>query len=234
MTESDLFLPIKKHFETMGFVVDGEVGGLDMLLKKDDEHIAIELKNDLNLKVMIQAAKRQKLFESVYVAVWSPKNLVTKTFKDKVYLINRLGIGLILVSKRTKRVNVYQEPIMHSVENYRKMNRKRKKKIVDEFDKRKIKKNVGGVTKQKILTAYKEDSLLVLDQIYNNGSMKAAEIKKETGIDRAYGIVYNNHYGWFIKEGKGMYGMSSDGKLAYDEHEPLIAEMKKDDNHENQ
>lgn len=228
MTESDLFEPIKTHFKKLGYTVDGEVNSLDMLMHNGDEHIAVELKKDLNLKLLIQGAKRQKMFEKVYVAIWSPKNLITRAFRDKVYLLNRLGIGLIMVSKKSKRVNLYQDPIIHPPENYRKMNTKRTKNIKNEFSKRKLKTNTGGVKNQKIITSYKEDSLLVLDFLCSHGAMKASEIKKKTAIDRSYTILYKNHYKWFTKVDKGIYTVSANGEKAHKEHRELIINMKKE------
>ncbi len=226
MTEAELFIPIKTYFENQGYIVDGEVGDVDMLMSNGQHVLAVELKKDLNLKLLIQGAKRQKLFEDVYVAIWSPKNLMSKAFKDKVYVLNRLGIGLILVSKRAKRVNVYQEPKVHPVDNYRIRNKKRKTKLVEELASRKIRANVGGVTQKKILTAYKEDALLVLHELHKEGALKAADIKKRTGVERAYSIVYNNHYGWFTKEEKGIYTITDLGKEAYKENEDIIHTMK--------
>lgn len=226
MTEAELFIPIKAYFEDMGFMVDGEVGDVDMLMSDKNSVIAVELKKELNLKLLIQGAKRQKIFDQVYVAIWSPKNLMSKAFKDKIYLLNRLGIGLILVTKRAKRVTVYQEPKIHPVENYRTRNKKRKAKLVDELSSRKIRTNVGGVTQKKILTAYKEDALLVLNELYPSDILKASEIKKRTGVERAYTIVYNNHYGWFAKEGKGLYTITDQGRQAYKENREIIDTMK--------
>lgn len=222
MKEAELFGPIKKYFEASGYLVDGEVGDCDMLMTNGDEYIAIELKNDLNFKLFTQAAKRQKLFEKVYVAVWSPKNLGTKAFRDKVYLLNRLGIGLIFVTKRARRVTVYQQPVIHPLESYRRRNKKLRERTEKELTKRRSKSNTGGVRGEKVLTAYREDSLLVLNLLQKEGALKASKIKENTGIDRAYGIVYNNHYGWFVKEGKGIYGVTDKGLEAFADNKEII------------
>ncbi len=227
MKESDLFEPIKIHFETLGFKVDGEVGDCDMLMTDGQEHIVIELKNDLNFKLFLQGVKRQKVFEKVYLAIWSPKNLSSKLFRDKVYLLNRLGLGLILVSKRAKKVNIYYEPIVHPVENYRIRNKKVKKRNIKELNGRRSRNNVGGVKGKKILTAYKEDSLLVLDILEKEGELKASIIKSKTGIDRAYDIVYNNYNDWFVKVDKGIYGLTEKGHNACKDNTLLIEKMKK-------
>ncbi len=128
MKESDLFEPVKKHFESQGFVVDGEVADCDILMVLDGAFVAIELKNDLNFKLVMQGAKRQKQFERVYVAVWTPKSVFSKSFRDKIYLLNRLGLGLITVSKRSKKVSILAEPFVHPLSSYQNRNRKRSKR----------------------------------------------------------------------------------------------------------
>jgi len=227
MTESDLFAPIKEHFEELGYTVDGEVVDCDILMEKDGQHIAIELKTDLNFKLFMQGAKRQKMFDQVYIAVWSPKNMRSKAFKDKLYLLNRLGLGLIVVTKRAKSVVIYADPFIHPISDYRKSNTKRRKRITQELSSRRTKSNIGGVRGQKVLTAYKEDCLIILNLLHEDGPKKASVIKETTGIKTSYNKVYNNHYGWFVKEGKGIYSLSDKGLKAYSENLDTINTIKK-------
>lgn len=229
MTESDLFDPIKNHFEQLGYTVDGEVVDCDMLMEKDGEYIAIELKTDLNFKLFMQGAKRQKMFDQVYVAVWSPKNMRSKAFKDKLYLLNRLGLGLIVVTKRAKNVVVHADPFIHPVSAYRKSNTRRRKRITKELSSRRTKSNVGGVRGKKLMTAYKEDCLLILDLLHDEGAMKASHIKERTGIKTSYNKVYDNHYGWFVKEGKGIYNISPEGEKAFGDNIDMIHVIKEAD-----
>ena len=69
MQETDLFLPLKHFYEKLGYSVEGEVKACDVLAKAGRDFLAIELKQDLNLKVILQAVNRQKLFDVVYIAV---------------------------------------------------------------------------------------------------------------------------------------------------------------------
>jgi len=226
MKESDLFFPVKEFFEGMGYTVDGEVGGMDMLMVKDQQYIGVELKNELNFKLVLQGAKRQKEFEQVYIAIWTPKSLFSKSFKDKIYLLNRLGLGLMTVSSKSKRVSIITEPVVHPLKNYRTRNKRKTARVKKEFASRRMKMNTGGVTQQKILTSYREDALLVLDYIYQHGSSKASVIKKEIGIDKSYTIVYQNHYGWFMKEDKGIYGITETGAKAVKENAEIIKNLR--------
>lgn len=225
MREEDLFLPIKNYFEAFGYNIDGEVGHLDMLCEKDGQFLAIELKNELNFKIFIQAAKQQKLFESVFIGCWTPKNLRSKAFADKIYLLNRLGIGLILVSSRTKAVNVFCEPIEHPISSYKTRNRQKKKRMLQEFAARRTKSNTGGIRNTKLITAYRENSLIVLGYLYENGPSKASVIKKHMKIDNAHAIVYQNHYKWFEKVGNGVYYLTQLGTEAYENEKELIIRL---------
>lgn len=225
MREEDLFIPIKTYFESFGYQIDGEVGHLDMLCEKDGNFLAIELKNDLNFKIFMQAAKQQKMFESVFIGCWTPKNLRSKAFLDKVYLLNRLGIGLIFVSFRTKAVTVFCEPIQHPLTQYKQRNRRKKEQIIKEFSSRRMKANSGGVHKKKLITAYRENSLIILAYLMLFGPSKASRIKQAIGIENAYSIVYQNHYQWFEALGKGVYQITDKGKEQYRIEEKLIKEL---------
>lgn len=225
MREEDLFLPIKLYFEAFGYNIDGEVGHLDMLCEKDGQFIAIELKNDLNFKIFMQAAKQQKLFESVFIGCWTPKNLRSRAFSDKVYMLNRLGIGLILVSARTKEVTVFCEPIEHSISSYTARNRSKKNRMVQEFTARRMKNNTGGIHNKKLVTAYRENSLIVLGFLFEHGPSKASTIKKLMHINNAYAIVYQNHYDWFEKVDNGVYNLTQKGVAAFEAEKELICRL---------
>lgn len=226
MKEMDLFLPIKAYFEEMGFVVDGEVKDCDMLCVHEEQMIAVELKNELNFKLFMQGAKRQKMFDLVYIAVWMPKVYGTKAFRDKMYLLNRLGLGLILVSKRSKKVTVHTEPLIHEVKEYQQRNKKNRQMMVNEMKKRRLKINTGGVTGTEILTVYRENSLIVLDTLIREGAMRSKDIKLMTGLANSYAIVYQNHYNWFVREGKGIYNVNDIGRKAFNSYQDVIRKLR--------
>lgn len=128
MLETELYPPVRDYFVQMGYTIDAEVKDLDVLGICEDQSVVVELKNALNLKVITQSALRQKIFDWVYVAIWAPKNMRHQTFKDKLYLLKRLGIGLIVVSPHSLRVEILHEPMMHPIEEYQRRNRRKKRK----------------------------------------------------------------------------------------------------------
>lgn len=226
MEEKELFEPIKQYFEAFGYAVDGEVKECDMVMMKDDVSIGIELKKTIDFKVIQQASLRQKYLDIVFVGIPMPSDLRTKAFRNKVYLLKRLGIGLLLVGKRTGNVELYSEPYVHEIETFRSHNKKKGKQVLDEFKKRRVKGNVGGVTKTTILTGYKEDSLMVLNALYRiGGSGKCKDIRKLCGVSKTYSIVYNNFNGWFEKIDTGIYRITEAGYEAIEQYQDIIKKL---------
>ena len=105
MDEKDLYQPVKDLFESMDFEVKGEVKDVDVVARRDRMVVAIELKKDLSLHLIAQGAKRQRLTDYVYVAIPTPTPKVRKgtVYKDKLYLLRRLGVGLIHVTFQKKK-----------------------------------------------------------------------------------------------------------------------------------
>src|SRR5699024_3184699 len=59
--EIDLYMPVQAYFEKLGYTVQAEVNDCDVVAYKDDSLIIIELKLNLNITLLMQAAKRQKI-----------------------------------------------------------------------------------------------------------------------------------------------------------------------------
>lgn len=225
--EKDLFNPIKKYFENYGYICDGEVNDIDLYMEKDGESIAIELKQTLDFKSVQQAALRQKITDHVYIGIFKPKDLYRGSFQDKLYILKRLGIGLIVVSKRSKNIEIVSEPVVSELSVYQRSNKNKKKALSEEFQKRKSKNNIGGVHGTKLITSYREDALLVLDALLElGGKASSRDIHKLSGVEKSTSIMYNNHYGWFIRGEKGIYSVSDNGLDAVEEFEDTIRILK--------
>lgn len=227
--ERDLFQPIKEYFEELGYVCDGEVGDIDIYLEKGDETVAIELKQTLDFKSVQQAALRQKLVDHAFIGIFRPKDINSRAFKDKEYLLKRLGIGLIVVSKRTGTVDVVLQPVVSELSSFKSRNKGKKKALTEEFRKRRVKSNVGGVRGEKLITGYREDALLVLDALCElGGEGSTKQIRLTSGIKNATPILYNNYYGWFTQKSRGIYAVSDQGYDALEEFESTLRKLKCD------
>ena len=84
--EKDLFEPIKEYFSLLGYSCDGEVNDIDLYMQKDDESVAVELKQSIDFKAIRQAALRQKIVDTVYIGTFMPKNLRSRENREKIYL----------------------------------------------------------------------------------------------------------------------------------------------------
>ncbi|MCR5432283.1 MAG: hypothetical protein K6E95_06980 [Lachnospiraceae bacterium] len=225
--EKDLFKPIKKYFEGQGFECDGEVDGIDLYMEKDGQAVAVELKVTLDFRVVMQAALRQKLVPYVYIGTFAVKNTRSPLFRDKLYLLKRLGIGLILVTKSSKAISVMCEPAEADIRDTSTIVRKRKH-LKREFSERRTRLNTGGVNKQKLITSYREDALLVLNALAElGGEGSPADVRTQCGVERAYNILYKNHYGWFKRVGTGRYNVTDKGYAALEEFEDVLYTMLK-------
>lgn len=226
--EKDLFQPIKSYFEEQGYSCDGEVNDIDLYLEKGEESIAIELKETLNFKVVQQAALRQKLTDIVYIGIFKPKDLGTSAFKDKIYLLKRLGIGLIVVSKRSHNVEIVSDPIVSELSSFQRRNKGKREALASEFRKRRVRKNTGGVHGSRVITGYREEALLILDAMLElGGEASTKQIRELSGIKKTTPILYNNYYGWFQNVKKGTYKVTETGYQALEEFENVLKDLKK-------
>lgn len=99
MKESDLFLPLKKHFNEKGYKVYPEVPihyrGVDLVAVKGDVHIAVEMKLHFNRDVVHQALFNTSDFHYSYVATPVRPKEESKYYE---WCLN-YGIGIYQVCK---------------------------------------------------------------------------------------------------------------------------------------
>lgn len=226
--EKDLFLPIKEYFEAQGYVCDGEVKEIDLYMEKDGEGAAVELKQDIDFRAVQQAALRQKLTDTVYIGTFMPRDMRSHAYKDKLYLLKRLGIGLIAVSEKTGEVTVLNEPVVAELSAYQRRSKKKARQLKKEFHRRKVKNNIGGVHGTKLVTGYREDALLVLDALAELGGEGAPKnVAEICGIKKSRDILYANYYGWFESVQRGVYRVTQSGYDALEEFEETVYLLKR-------
>lgn len=218
MKETDLYPAVKRLLESQGFEVKAEVKSCDVMAVRGDEPpIVVELKNGLTLQLIYQAIDRLSITDLVYIAIAKPKRAVPSEAQK---LCKRLGLGLLVVSK-SGSVDILAEPVPYSP----RPNKNRKTALLKEFHKRKGDPNIGGSTKTKLMTAYKQDALRCLSHLNHNGPTKIAELRNSTKVDRAATILRSDYYGWFIKRDRGIYGLTEIGFKAISEFAITIADL---------
>ena len=210
MRESDLYEPIKRHFQNLGYVVKGEVGAADVMAVRGNEPaIIIELKLGFSLTLFHQATERLRMSDHVYIAVVRPEGKFGyKRLKLNQNLCRRLGLGLLTLRVRDQFVELHCMPEQY---NPRK-SAKKSKQIMKLFERLDGDPNSGGATRHGLVTGYRQDAVKCATFLAISGASKGAVVAKETGVESATSLMRNNVYGWFDKVEQGVYALNSTGK----------------------
>lgn len=200
--ETDIYPPVKAHFESLGYEVKAEVRDADVVAIKGEALVIIELKIGFTLQLLQQATARQALSDEVYVAVprWKGK-AAWRMFKGNIGLCKRLGLGVISVNIAEGSAQVHHEPRPFQPRK----SRVKTSKLRQEFERREGDPNMGGMKAGGRVTAYRQDAEKCRDYLRENGPTKGAEVAMATGVKRATTLMRDNHYGWFARLGGGVY-----------------------------
>lgn len=224
--ETEMYGPIKKRLEKMGYTVRSEVKDCDIVAVRGEEMAIVEMKRSFNITVVYQAMDRRSITPLVYVAIPRPSSLREKNTRMMLRLLKELGIGLITVGNNSLRnVDIWVEP-----EQVKRVNKKRTDYVKNEFDQRTEDRNVGGSTGKKIITAYTEAAVLALCHMEVYDKMRVKDIKKFGYPDKVRNALHSNVFGWFERSGRFDYGLSVKGLDALDgeEYKELIEFYRKE------
>lgn len=218
-SETELYAPVKRFLEADGYEAKAEINGCDVVAAKNDAPtIIVELKLTFSLELVLQGIDRQKLSDSVYLAVPRPdtpgkrKNWRRRQ-RATLNLCRRLGLGLMLVNlsnTKGREVDVLLDPAPYQPRKIK----HRQSRLQKEFLERAGDPNTAGVTRKKIMTAYRQDAILCAKALVNAETLTIAEIREKTGVAKAGAILQKNHYGWFDRIARGSYRLSDHGKAA--------------------
>jgi hypothetical protein len=221
LLEVDLYKPIQRYFSSEGYEVYGEVKDCDMAAVKGEELVIIELKLTLSVDLLIQAANRQRITDQVYIGIPKPKyRLNTKSWADKLHLIRRLELGLIVVSFTGKRSKA--EVICQPGTFNRRKNKRKREMVLKEIEGRSADFNVGGSSRTKIMTAYKENCVQIACYLQNFGPLSPKALRKMGTGDKTSSILTKNYYGWFERIKRGTYMVTEKGKQEIKEFPDLL------------
>ncbi len=229
-SETDLYEPVKSLLEAQGYEVKAEVNGCDVVALKDGEPaVIVELKLAFSLDLILQGVNRLNVSEDVYLAVAAPDTtLKRRNWRSRqrgyLKLCRMLGLGLMLVDPQGREGR--QTKILLDPKPYAPRKNKRKQtRLMTEFAMRAGDPNTGGVTRTKIITAYRQDALRCAAALSGAQDKKVAEIRTETGVPRAASILQKNHYGWFERTGRGRYRLSPLGEESLELYAEVVSTL---------
>lgn len=227
MSESDLYRPVADYLVAQGYSVQGEVRGCDLTATRADELVAVELKLRFGLSVIVQAVERQKAVDSVYIAVPRPKGgLRSPQLRSCLHLLRRLELGLILIdcTRDPAAVEITLHPVAFDRAASIRRGRRIRRSIIREMEGRSGDYNIGGSTRKKIVTAYRESAIHIACCMQRFGTLSPKRLRELGAGPKTQSILTKNHYGWFVRESYGRYGLSDAGRNSLREFSEVAAQ----------
>lgn len=224
--EVDLYEPVKSYFTNLGYMVYGEVKDCDVAAIKEDELVVIELKLTINVTLLIQATKRQRITDQVFIAIPKPNySLRSKKWRDLCYLVRRLELGLILVEFQGDEASakVVIEPGLFDRKKSMQLSKKRRTSVMKEIAGRSGDFNVGGSRQTEILSAYKENCIYIACCLIQFGPLSPKALREIGTGEKTSSILSQNYYGWFERIQRGVYVISDQGKVELDAYAEFVA-----------
>lgn len=228
MKETELYAPVRKWLESAGMRVRAEVLHCDLAAAHGDMLTVVELKTVLNLDVILQAVDRQLTADFVYVAVPRRERTVrSQRWRRLLLLLKRLELGLLLVPEKAPHaVEVVLQPVPYDLKAGRSQRAKQRRQMMKELMDRMTDENIGGSSQRALVTVYREKALQVAVLLKVHGESTPAQLKRRgADPDKTSGILYDNHYRWFDRIGRGYYRLNESGERALDSWGHAVEQM---------
>ncbi|MGR3484388.1 MAG: DUF2161 family putative PD-(D/E)XK-type phosphodiesterase [Paracoccaceae bacterium] len=202
--EADLYPPVKAWLGARGFDAKGEVGACDVLARHADGRVvAVELKVGFSLSLFQQAVARLSVTPLVYVAVPRPG---LRSLRPNLALARAAGLGVLTVQGGVVACHAEPQPPAP-----RRVTAKGRRTLAA-WERLAGDPNAGGSTGHGIVTPYRQDALACARFIAEAGPSRGAQIKAATRAAGATALMRDNHYGWFVRIERGVYGLTEAGR----------------------
>lgn len=219
--EANLYPPVKRFLERLGFEVKGEICGCDLVAIREGAPTTVvigELKLIFTLDLVLQAVDRSAACDEVWLAVRASRRGRGRENDRRVRKLCRLlGFGLLAVTASNK-VEVVVEPVPWRP----KRDAKRRSAIVTEHRRRQGDPTVGGSTRRPIMTAYRQQALACAAALAQTPG-RPRDLKH--AMPDAPKILLRNVYGWFTRVKRGLYALSDSGRAALAQCEAALPDQ---------
>jgi len=208
--ETALYRPVKRFLETLGFDVKGEIEGCDLVaLSGDAPPIVVvgELKLSFTLELVLQGVDRTAACDEIWLAVQVSSRGRGRERDSRVRKLCRLlGFGLLGVLPGG-HVEILVPPSPWRPRR----DAQRRSRLIGEHRRRRGDPAAGGSTRQPIMTAYRQRSLVCAAALAA-GPQRTRDLK--AAVPDAPTILLRNVYGWFVRVDRGIYGLTKEGEAA--------------------
>lgn len=219
LLETELYPPVKALLEDKGYTVRGEVKNLDIAAVKGDQLIAVEMKKTFNIELLFQCVDRQRTADAVYFVIPRPDYYGrTSKWRKLLHLARRLELGIIIVcSADYAEIALHPKPFDRV--KSRQLNAKKRIAIIGEISERSFDGNIGGSTRTKLMTAYREKCIVIAKTLRKlKSASPALLIEHGTDKKKTASILRKNFYGWFDRKDQGIYVLTAKAKKELGSH----------------
>lgn len=224
LRETELFEPLRRWFEEQGYTVRAEVKHCDVVARRGEAIAIVEMKRVLNLDLLIQATRRQQITDSVYVAI--PRAAQPKErsrLRGVRRLLRQLELGLLLVDPEAGTVELAVQPLPCE----RRKRAASRRAIVRETDGRSANHNLGGSTGKPLMTAWRENALLIAAALDLFGATSPARLRELGTGPKTQSILGSRmNYGWFARVERGIYDLTPKGRAALIEYAEVTGPLR--------
>jgi len=213
----------------MGFTVKSEVLHCDLVAihPENSDTIIVEMKKTFNLALLLQGIERLRLNNQVVLAVERNRKKSgahNQRYGDLTELCRMLGLGLMTVTFYKTKKPVIEMLCQPGDPPQRGVRRKKQAQLQLEFKERSGDYNVGGSTRRKLMTAYREKALRCAYALHMSGPLSPSQVASITGYSRSGTTLRDNYYNWFDRIGRGKYTIRPEGVAALTEYHDVIAD----------
>jgi hypothetical protein len=221
-SETDLAAPVTAYLAAQGWTVRSEVKDCDVAAVRGDDLLVVELKKSITLALLVQGARRQRLTETVYLAIPRPESVWQwrRVNRGVLHLLRRLELGLLFVVPDGIDVVLQPRPLA------RRRKPTARRAVLEEVSRRSADYNTAGSTRRKLMTAYREQALRIACFLSVHGDLSPKRLRALGTGEKTLAILYDNVYGWFRRVGTGIYRLSAHGARDLGAYPELAARFR--------